>query len=844
MKKNVLSILLLSSSLFCNTAFAQLSQGGKPVSFEKHFQTTAVIKFENLPTVDVTALKAEDAINDQNKGPFRFGFNHFVNYNLSNSGAWTTLANGDKMWQLGIRSKDALSMNLAFDDYYMPDGAKLFIYTADKSFVIGAFTSQNNDASKMFATDLLPGEAIVIEYYEPAAVANPGRLNLFRVTHGYRGVVEYAQKSFGGSGACQVNVNCPTGTNWQDEKRGVVCLVVGGSEFCTGSLVNDVPQDGKPYVLTANHCSGSNDWATWVFRFNWEAPGCTNPGSSPSTTQSLNASTLRARSAVSDFCLVEITGGLSGGTVPAAYATYFNGWSKINTPASSVVGIHHPNGDIKKISEALNATTTASWGNPAADTWQVGQWTTACTEPGSSGSPLFDQNHRIIGQLYGGPSSCGASAANNHDNYGKFSTSWLGGGTSATQLKVWLDPGNTGATTTDGFDPNAIPPGFTNDAGIQTVNNPATGYSSCNTSLTPSVTLKNFGSSSLTSCTINYKVDAGTLQTYSWSGSLTTAQTATFTLPVMNGISPASHTFNCYTSNPNSNTDGNTANDAQTTNFTIISASPVVLTPQTESFQSTFPSTNWTIVNQDANVTWTKVTTAGGFGTSTSSARMDNYSSSTSLDGQSDYIYSPYLNLTSALAPITLKFDVAYSRYSSTYSDSLKVLITTDCGSSWTNIYSKGGTSLATAPDNASSLFVPTATQWRTETINLNSFAGNSAARISFQNLSGWGQTLYIDNINLTSGTTSVFSNDFSTSINIYPNPNNGSFNISVELEKSDDIYLKILNIVGQEISSKKISNTLGGTYAIDLTTETNGIYFVEIKTNNSKVVRKINLIK
>src|ERR1035437_7035938 len=236
-----------------------------------------------MPAFDLAALKAEDAVNDQSKGPFRFGYNHYVNYNLTNSGIWTTLPNGDRVWQLGLKSTGAQSLNLAFDNFYLPDGAKLFIYTADKKFVIGAFTKQNNNISQKFATDLIPGDALIIEYDEPATTANQGRLNLFRVTHGYRGVKDYAERAFGGAGSCQVNVNCPLGANWQNEKEGVVCLVVGGSEFCSGSLVNDVPQDSKPYVLTANHCSSSNDWATWVFRFNWEAPGCTNPSTSPST---------------------------------------------------------------------------------------------------------------------------------------------------------------------------------------------------------------------------------------------------------------------------------------------------------------------------------------------------------------------------------------------------------------------------------------------------------------------------------------------------------------------------------------------------------------------------------
>lgn len=836
MKKTALS--LLAATFLLNTAVAQLSQGGLPRSFDKHFAAQPVT-FVNMPSFDLADLQAQDAINDHSptKGPFRFGFNHLVSLSMVNSGTWSTMANGDRMWQLGIKSKGAKSINLAMDDFFMPEGAKLFIYNADKSVVIGAFTSVNNDISNHFATDLINGESIILEYYEPIAVSGQGRMNIFRVTHGYRGGEDY-YKSFGDAGSCQTNINCPLGTNWQNEKRGIVCLVVGGSEFCSGSLVNDVPQDGKPYVLTANHCSSSNDFASWVFRFHWEAAGCTSPGSSP-TSQSLNTSTLRARSAGSDFCLVEITGGLSGGTVPASYNPYFNGWSNSPTAATSTMCLHHPSGDIMKISES--ATTAVSSTMSGAQCWNAAWTAAACTEPGSSGSALFDQNHRIVGQLFGGPSACGAAAASMNDNYGKFTTSWLGGGTSATQLKVWLDAGNTGAVTVDGYDPNAVPPAFTRDAAIQSITDPATGYSSCSNSVVPKVVLRNYGSATLTSCTVNYKVDGGAVQTYAWTGSLNTNATTTVTLPTITGLSVAPHTFKSYTSNPNAGLEENPVNDTSSSAFDIISASPVVSAPQFEGFQSTFPSTNWTVVNPDANDTWLKVTTAGGFGASTSSASIDFFTND--LTGQSDYIYSPYLDLSAAVAPITLTFDVAYARYNATYTDSLIVKTTTNCGSSWARVYAKGNTALATAPD-ATSAFTPTSTQWRTETVNLNTYAGQSAVRVAFEGKSGYGQFLFIDNINIVSGSTGINEAELAGAFNVYPNPNNGVFNVSINLVKAGSVTVKVVNVLGETISSKVLDNVSNNTFSMDLSSQSKGLYFVEISSGDQKVVKKINIIK
>ena len=821
-----------------NLSHAQLSEGGQPPSFGKNPLSANAIKFEIMPYFDVTLKQAEDAVNDKNKGPFRFGYNHYVNYNLANSGIWTILANGDRVWQIGLKSTGAISLNLAFDDFYLPEGTKLFVYSADKKNVLGAFTNKNNDLSNKFATDLIAGDALVIEYYEPAIVYGLGRLNLFRVTHGYRGVKDFMLKSFGDAGSCQVNINCPLGANWQNEKKGVVCLVVGGGEFCTGSLINDVPQDAKPYVLTANHCSSSDDFATWVFRFNWESSGCSDPGSSPPTTQSLNASTLRARDAGTDFCLVEITGGLIGGTVPAAYSLYFNGWSNINTPPSSEVAIHHPSGDIKKISESLNPGVSSSYNG--ADCWETGVWTTACTEPGSSGSPLFDQNHRIIGQLYGGPSFCGGSDM--YDYYGKFSTSWIGGGDASTQLMVWLDPGNTGLTTIDGFDPNNTTPLFTNDASIQLINAPANGYTSCNTSIIPKVVLRNYGSATLNSCVINYKIDAGPIQTYAWTGTLNTSGSTTIQLSTINGLAVGSHSIISYTSNPNGNAEQNLINDTSSNLFSIIIASPILATPQTENLQAAFPSANWTIGNPDGNETWTKVSTAGGFGSSSASARMNN-NASTDISGQSDFIYSPYLNLSNAIAPIKLTFDVAYARYSNNYSDSLIVLVSNDCGDSWIREYAKGDSDLATSPDFIG-LFTPNANQWRTETVNLDNYAGADFLKLAFQNKSGWGQCLYIDNINITNGSTSVDDNNFNSYFDAFPNPNNGDFYLNFNFLQATEINIRVLNLIGKTVFEKNINKVSTLRYNIDLSLEANGIYFVEVFTKEEKSVKKINIMK
>jgi PKD repeat protein len=169
--------------------------------------------------------------------------------------------------------------------------------------------------------------------------------------------------------------------------------------------------------------------------------------------------------------------------------------------------------------------------------------------------------------------------------------------------------------------------------------------------------------------------------------------------------------------------------------------------PLIEGFQSTtFLPTGWW-ANDVANdaIFWDRNTTVGGFGTSTASAWFDNYSNNSA--GSWDEMWSPKMN-TNGYTAFWVTFDVAYARYNATYSDSLRVLVSTDCGATWTSVYYQGGTNLATAPDNTNA-FTPTATQWRKDSINLNTYINQPNVMIAFRNIGRWGNNLYLDNINI-----------------------------------------------------------------------------------------------
>ena len=390
-----------------------------------------------------------------------------IDIGLTTSGTWTTLPGGDRVWRVQLHSTGALALIPCFDQFYIPAGASLHVYTPDRVEVLGAFTAANNPADGRYNTGLIHGDECIIEYYEPASVAGLGQIHINELGHAYRMVPGRKQArsgtGFGTSESCEVNVQCTEGANWQDQKNAIVrILVKTGPNFgwCSGALVNNTNLDCTPYILSADHCyqddvtgalPSGGDLGQWIFYFQFESPTCANPDSVGKLADNfligctfVAASLDTGGNHGSDFALIKMNT-----SPPSSYNPYFAGWSNINTTSSSGVGIHHPNADIKKISTYTTPLQSVSWGGTVPDThWQI-LWAGGVTEPGSSGSPIFDPEHHIVGTLTGGGSDC--STPNNPDEYGKFAFHWAGNGSTANkQLQPWLDPANTGAQTLGG----------------------------------------------------------------------------------------------------------------------------------------------------------------------------------------------------------------------------------------------------------------------------------------------------------------------------------------------------------------------------------------------------------
>lgn len=544
-----------------NSIVAQTSNLGEPTIFKNKIPKTTV--YYTTPHIsneeEIVTEKARQTTSGDKM--YRFGKEHAVDLDVFSLAESTVLPNGDILYQYGIECKNAVSINLVFDRFELADGVRMYFADPVKKKFDGAYTHLNNNPSKMLGTELIYADKAIIEILVPQGKAGQSTLHLGTIVHGYRSLDDMA-KALNSSGDCEIDVNCPLGDGWENQRNSVAMMVNGGG-FCTGSLVNNTSGVIIPYFLSANHC-GTNPGG-WVFRFRWESPegqadcGTSAPSVDGPSTMNINGGTLCSNSATSDFALT-----LLNASPDPSWGIYYNGWDRTNVPATQLTGIHHPSGDIKKISRDNSTAVSSAFNNGAPDThWRAPSWDEGVTEGGSSGSPLFNQDHRTIGQLHGGASYCGAPASSLNDDYGKFYLSWTGGGTNSTRLSNWLDPNGVGSEFIDGVDP-AVPV-LTVDAGVS---NALVNFGSlCGGSLTPQVDIYNAGTNPLTSATIHYGYDGATNLTYNWTGSLPAYGTETISLP-STSLSGGNHIFTAIVEN--SVTDQNLENDTTIYSFTTV----------------------------------------------------------------------------------------------------------------------------------------------------------------------------------------------------------------------------------------------------------------------------------
>ena len=467
--------------LLSNTLWAQITTNELPPSLRnQNINSILSLKSDldviSISSPDMDEIIAEDIRNDTISGILRrISVAIPVQLDAEKDGIWSNCNNDSLCWSLTIKVANAKSLDLVFDRFWLPDGGKLFLFNKNSGQTIGGITNEflkgNKDNLADFSTGMIIGEELTLEYYQPSSSKDNPIISISKVYYGYRDIPSFSNiqtMGFGDSGDCQVNINCSEGQNWQKEKQAVARILVKlptGSGWCSGALVNNTSYTFEPLFLTANHCFGNvfdainnPNLSQWIFYWNYEFPGCNNLTTEPAI-RSTTGATVRANNAVSDFGLLELT---QDPRNLAGFAPYYLGWDRSDNSTSTCVGIHHPQGDVKKICFENNSPTKVSYdaGYGTAQCWRV-VWDQGTTEGGSSGSPLFDYNKRVIGQLYGGTASC--SNMSGHDNYGRFNVSWTGNGATDSRrlLRDWLDP-------------NGLNPQTLNGNGIPTISGPST----------------------------------------------------------------------------------------------------------------------------------------------------------------------------------------------------------------------------------------------------------------------------------------------------------------------------------------------------------------------------------
>jgi len=400
-------------------------------------------------SVDSAILDRLESLDQPKDKPFQFAFPVRLSITPRNSGFCRKSGN-ETIWTVGIHSKSAKSLNVILQPFRIPEGAYFFVYDPRKEYVRGPFGSENNNSSGKLPVTPVPGEWLILEYHLPAGMQADGTIGISQVSHDFIGVFgknDSKDDRFGLSQPCNVDISCPAGNDYYDQKRAVCRIIISGIELCTGVLVNNTNHENRAYVITAEHCiSNSSDAAGSLFVFGYESPWCSGPDGH--VYHSVSGSLLRSSNGNIDFSLVELTS-----FPPFTCHPYLAGWDVSGATPAKTVAIHHPQGDVKKISVDLDQPVTASYTDyTASGFWKILQWDSGTTQGGSSGCPLFDQNKRVVGLLTGGEAVCGASV---NDYFAKLSVSYNLSPYLWMQLKGWIDPAVSNVLKYDGRDPYA-----------------------------------------------------------------------------------------------------------------------------------------------------------------------------------------------------------------------------------------------------------------------------------------------------------------------------------------------------------------------------------------------------
>ncbi len=285
---------------------------------------------------------------------------------------------------------------------------------------------------------------------------------------------------------------------------------------------------------------------------------------------------------------------------------------------------------------------------------------------------------------------------------------------------------------------------FNANVGISSVVNPAPPtVNDCNLGPAVSVVVRNNGLQPQSNFGVSFSLDGAPAVTETFTGTLAPQGSAVFTFSApLPTLALGAHTMQVSTLLTG---DQYAVDDVLTYTFTYAAPTPA---PYTENLESTAQvPAGWTLQNPDNSTTWSNVSLTNGALCATSRAwRIDYYSYNAA--GQQDRLISPLLDLAGS-AGTRLRFHHAYAQYSSAYVDSLLVQVSADCGLTWTTVFAQSAGALATATTTTSAYTPSACAQWRLNDLDLSAFDGQRL-QVRFVGICGYGNNLYLDNIELT----------------------------------------------------------------------------------------------
>ena len=447
--KKIIPITLCFVSL---VAQAQISHGGLPLP--ENLDAGPCLRrggsqTVHMPAFDVEQLRREDSLPGNNIGGLRFAYAFDVDFTPENSGTVYHLKDGRDVWRLHIVSEGAYSLNLIFDEYHLDESSQLFIYTPDRNTILGSFTAENNSGCGVLATAPVPGDEVVVELIAPKDSEN--RLKIGNVNHDYRGLKSLPVA--GSSRECQVDASC-AGLHEQ-QARSSVAIIVAGTEYCSGTMVNNTSNDGAPLMVSSAHCLyeelGVVDESLaqrCVFFFNYERPHC-HAEINGTLEMSVSGADVVFCNASSDALVLTLRK-----SPPIDYRVYYAGWNATRSVETGAYSFHHPGSDMRKISVEEDTPYLSTFEmNDIFDEnvhWMVDRWEVGIMEGGSSGAGLFDLEDRLLGGLSGGDTK--ESCYNpGYDAFWAISEVWGRG------LDKCLDPKGSGSVVYDGCEAHVIP---------------------------------------------------------------------------------------------------------------------------------------------------------------------------------------------------------------------------------------------------------------------------------------------------------------------------------------------------------------------------------------------------